>query len=59
MVADIYRDLARQFRWRIRAANNKILAVSSESYVSKAGAQYSLSLIIGSTSIPVYDLTQE
>ena len=33
----IYRDLARQFRWRLVAGNNEKVA-ASEAYVSKQGA---------------------
>ncbi len=31
----IYRDAANLYRWRLRAANNEIIADSSEGYASK------------------------
>lgn len=32
---EIYRDTAKEFRWRLRAANGEILAASSDGYKSK------------------------
>ncbi|HVM09484.1 MAG TPA: DUF1508 domain-containing protein [Acidimicrobiales bacterium] len=31
----VYKDDAGEFRWRLRAANNEIIAVSSEGYRNK------------------------
>jgi uncharacterized protein YegP (UPF0339 family) len=32
----VYRDTAKEYRWRFRANNNKIVADSAEGYVQKA-----------------------
>jgi uncharacterized protein YegP (UPF0339 family) len=32
---EVYKDASGQFRWRLKAANNKVVADSGESYVSK------------------------
>jgi uncharacterized protein YegP (UPF0339 family) len=34
----IYQDAARQFRWRIKAANGRIVGDSGEGYVSRSNA---------------------
>lgn len=34
----IYADRAGQYRWRLLAANNEIIATSGEGYVTKQGA---------------------
>jgi len=35
MKYEVYQDKRGEWRWRLRAANGKILAVSSEGYVNK------------------------
>ena len=49
----IYMDNAGGWRWRYVAKNSKIIAVSSEAYVTKAGAEHSVSLMKASGNDPV------
>lgn len=54
----IYRDRIGGYRWRIVAANNKIVSVSSESYDTKQGVKDSVNWIkYWADKAPVYDLT--
>ena len=39
MKFEIYRDARREFRWRLKAANGRIIADSSEGYDSREGAR--------------------
>ena len=41
----IYTDSAGEWRWRFRADNNEIIAVSSEGYVRKSSCQHSIDLV--------------
>lgn len=50
----IYRDTANQWRWRLVAANNLIIAVSSEGYWNKADCENAINLVKVSYSAPVY-----
>ncbi len=42
---EIYKDKAKQFRWRLRASNGKIIADSGEGYVAKADCQHGIDLV--------------
>ena len=53
----IYKDTAGQYRWRLRAANNEIIAVS-EAYITKQGTEHSIYLVKAlAQSADVVDLT--
>ena len=54
MVYYIYIDANRQYRWRLVAANNRIIANSGEAYHNKADCQHAIDLVKGSYSAPVY-----
>jgi uncharacterized protein YegP (UPF0339 family) len=41
----IYKDNKGEWRWRFRAENNKIIAVSSESYKNKSDCRHGLDII--------------
>ena len=41
----IYKDSAGEWRWRFRAANHEIIAVSSEGYSSKSSCRNSVELV--------------
>ena len=41
----IYQDNADEWRWRLRAANNKIIAVSGEGYVNKSDCRHAINLV--------------
>ncbi len=58
---EIFRDSAREFRWRFRASNQKIVAVS-EGYVAKQGAERGVLAVVramygvaGKLSAPMKD----
>ena len=36
---EIYADVARQYRWRIKAANGRIVGDSGEGYVTRSNAR--------------------
>lgn len=36
---DVYRDARRQFRWRLKASNGRIVADSGEGYSDRYGAR--------------------
>lgn len=36
---ELYKDSAGEYRWRLQARNNKIIADSGEGYSTKAGAE--------------------
>ena len=50
----IYKDSNAQWRWRLRAGNNRIIADSSESYWNESDCLAAIDLVKGSTSAPVY-----
>ncbi len=41
----MYKDTSSQWRWRFRANNNKIVAVSSESYINKQDCRDSIDIV--------------
>lgn len=50
----LYKDAAGQWRWRLVAGNNQIVATSGEGYVNKADAVHGIDLVKGtSASTPV------
>jgi len=50
----IYQDTSNQWRWRFIAANNRIIAVSSESYWNQQDCLASIALVKASAPAPVY-----
>lgn len=55
MKYQIYKDPQRNWRWRLLAANNEIIA-SGESYANKADCLSAISLVKGSTKAPIYEV---
>ncbi|WP_435015740.1 YegP family protein [Tundrisphaera sp. TA3] len=54
----IFKDDQGEFRWRFLAANHKVIAVASESYVSKSDCEHGIELIKkNSVEAPVQDET--
>lgn len=41
----IYRDSNGQYRWRLRANNNQIIAGSGEGYINKADCRHAIDLV--------------
>jgi uncharacterized protein len=55
---ELYRDDAGEFRWRLQAANNEIVADSNEGYDSKQGCLHGIDVVKQiAASAPVNDLT--
>jgi len=50
----VYRDRAREYRWRLIAGNGRTLADSGEGYVHKADCLHAINLIAGGVGgIPI------
>ena len=49
----VYKDTAGQWRWRLYAANAKIIANSGEGYFNKADCLSAIGLVKSSTSAPI------
>lgn len=54
----IYKDTARQYRWRFKAANGNIIADSAEGYIGKESARNGIDFVkTNAKSAPVEDTT--
>ncbi len=42
---EVYKDRAGEYRWRLQAANNKIVADSSEGYTTKANCLAAIEVV--------------
>jgi uncharacterized protein len=51
----MFKDTSGQWRWRLVAANNRIIAVSGESYWNKQDCRSAISLVQSSAAAPVYE----
>ena len=55
MYFEIYQEsISRQWRWRLKAANHKIVADSAERYTTEEGCLHGLLLVKGRNDVPVY-----
>ncbi len=55
---ELYRDQDRQFRWRLRAGNGRIIADSGEGYVRRIDCEHGIELLKTETAgAVVKDLT--
>lgn len=50
----IYKDTTGQWRWRLRAANNSIIATSGEAYHNEGDCQHAIDLVKSSGNAPVH-----
>lgn len=50
----LYRDQNSEYRWRLRAANNRVVADSGEGYVHKADCEHGIDLMRGLSDVEVY-----
>ncbi len=41
----IFKDAKGEFRWRLRAGNNEVIATSGEGYKAKADCQHGIELV--------------
>jgi uncharacterized protein YegP (UPF0339 family) len=53
MVYVMYKDTAGYWRWRLFAANNKIIADSGEGYFNKTDCRSAIDLMKSSSGAPV------
>jgi uncharacterized protein YegP (UPF0339 family) len=51
----VYKDRRNEYRWRLIAANGKILADSAEGYTTKQSCKDGIELVKGTTNAPVID----
>jgi uncharacterized protein YegP (UPF0339 family) len=51
----IYQDRSREWRWRYRARNGRIIADSAEGYVNKTDCLAAIQLMKGSYNDPVIE----
>jgi uncharacterized protein YegP (UPF0339 family) len=51
----MYKDISGQWRWRLRAANNRTIADSGESYWNKNDCLSAINLVKGAFNAPVYE----
>lgn len=51
----VYQDHQRQWRWRLYAANNRIVADSGEGYVNKADCLSGVQLVKSAWNAPVIE----
>lgn len=49
----IYRDAANQYRWYLKAANNRKIANSGEGYNNRTDCLAAIHLVKGSNSAPI------
>lgn len=55
---ELYKDSVSQYRWRLKASNGQIVAVSGEGYTTKVNCQNGIDLVKSTTnSTTVDDLT--
>lgn len=55
MVYVVYKDGRGEYRWRLFAANNEIIADSGEGYRNKRDCLHGIQLVKGSTHASVQD----
>ena len=51
----MYLDNQGRWRWRLRAANGRIIADSAEGYMNKQDCWDAITIVKGSASAPVYE----
>ncbi|HVI33048.1 YegP family protein [Phenylobacterium sp.] len=53
MYYSLYTDSRGQYRWRLQAGNNRIIADSGESYVNRADCLAAINLVKASGAAPI------
>ncbi len=51
----VYRDRSGEWRWRLLAANNRVIADSGEGYARKSDCLAGIRLVKGSGNAPTYE----
>lgn len=52
---EVFEDMAKEYRWRLKASNGEILAVAGESYKNKADAEKGATFLKDAKSAEVVD----
>ena len=42
---EVFKDGKKEFRWRLKASNGKIIATGAEGYVAKADCEHGIELV--------------
>lgn len=50
-----YQDTQRQWRWRLKAGNGRIIADSAEGYWNEGDCDHAITLVKNSGSSPTYE----
>lgn len=45
MKFELYKDRSKEWRWRLKSSNGRIIATGSEGYVNKADAENGIDLV--------------
>ena len=53
MYYEVYKDTAGEWRWRLLAANNQIIANSGEGYIKRSDCLHAIELVKSSKDAPV------
>ncbi|MBM4067892.1 MAG: DUF1508 domain-containing protein [Planctomycetes bacterium] len=53
---ELYQDAKEEYRWRLKAANGQVVAVSSQGYSTKAGCEKSLTLVRKAGKAPLEEV---
>lgn len=56
MAYHMYLDVNGQWRWRLVAGNNRIIANSGEGYYNEADCKHAIDLVASSSGTPVYKM---
>ncbi|AJT40957.1 YegP family protein [Psychromicrobium lacuslunae] len=55
---ELYTDKSGEFRFRLKAGNGEVIALSSEGYTTKAAAKNGIASIGRNADSPIVDLTE-
>ena len=55
----VYRDAAEMWRWRLRAADHKIIADSAQGYTKKTECYHAISLVKAATNATVVEISSK
>jgi uncharacterized protein YegP (UPF0339 family) len=56
---EVYRDNRREFRWRLKSGNGRVIATSGDGYQAKAGCLAGIELVRqGANGAEIEDLTE-
>jgi uncharacterized protein YegP (UPF0339 family) len=44
-IFEVFKDVKKEYRWRLKASNGKIIADSGEGYVAKADCEHGIELV--------------